>query len=95
MQMTAATSRAKLADLSSSVGAGVLGIGIGALLAPWMRVAAVPVLALGLLMHAWGMTDKHRLETAERMPRWSTALYWVCWIGLAVMAVGVIARALR
>ena len=87
----------KLAELSSAVGAGVLGIGIGALLSTWLRLFGMPILLLGLLMHAWGMTDKHRLENAGAMvrPAWSTALYWLCWIGLAGIAAAVSARALR
>jgi hypothetical protein len=95
VKASAATSRLKLAELSSAVGAGVLGVGIGALLSTWLRVFAVPVLVIGLLMHAWGMADKHRLEDTARRPAWSTALYWVCWIGLAGIMVAVIARALR
>jgi hypothetical protein len=87
----------KLAELSSAVGAGVLGIGIGVLLSTWLRAFAVPVLLVGLLMHAWGMTDKHRLEEAAAMrrPGWSTALYWLCWLGLVGVVVAAIARALR
>jgi hypothetical protein len=95
MQASAATSRVKLAELSSAVGAGVLGIGIGALLSTWLRIFAVPVLLIGLLMHAWGMADKHRLEDATRRPAWSTALYWMCWLALAGIVIAVIARALR
>jgi hypothetical protein len=85
----------KLAELSSSVGAGILGVGIGALLSTWLRALSVPILLIGLLMHAWGMADKHRLEEAARRPGWSTALYWVCWIGLAGLVVAVVARSLR
>ena len=97
MQVSRATSRVKLAELSSGVGAGVLGVDIGTLLSTWLRAFAVPVLLVGLLMHAWGMADKHRLETTTsgQPPSWATALYWVCWIGLAAIAVAVIARALR
>lgn len=64
----------KLAELSSAVGAGVLGVGLGALLGQWLGALAIPVLVAGLALHAWGMTDKHRLESADTRPAWSTAL---------------------
>lgn len=86
--------RMKRADLASGTGALVLGAGLGALLAPWLASAAVAVLAAGLLLHAWGMLDKHRLERdAGGMPRWATVMYWLCWALLAVLAAWLLARA--
>ena len=85
-------SRLKLAEVTSSVGAGVLGGGIGILLAPWLGGLALPVLAIGLVMHAWGMRDKHTLETGARQPAWATALYWACWLILGALALYAIAR---
>ena len=80
--------RLRLAELSSSVGAGVLGVGIGVLASSYLEGLGLPVVAAGLLLHAWGMADKHRLETKRGSPRiwWSTALYWICWAGLAAIA---------
>ncbi len=79
----------KLAELSSSVGAGVLGAGLGVLTAEHVREFAWPIVAAGLVMHAWGMTDKHQLERrrGESRPAWSTALYWVCWLALVALLV--------
>ena len=81
--------RWKRADTTSAVGAGVLGAGIGILLGRSLEAYAIPIIALGLLMHAWGMYDKHRLESGVGTGRlwWAEALYWGCWIGLLALAV--------
>ena len=54
--------RLKLAELTSTLGAGVIGAAVGLVLASNLREFAIPVFALGLLMHVWGMTDKHAIE---------------------------------
>jgi hypothetical protein len=84
----------RLAELTSSLGAGVLGVGLGALLANQLRGLGVPVLLLGALLHAWGMADKHRLEAKAGAPTvwWSTLLYWICWVLLGALAVYVVVR---
>jgi hypothetical protein len=93
--MTDASSRMKLAELSSTAGAGILGVGLGALLASPLRGFGIPVLVLGLVLHAWGMTDKHRLEHGAIGPRWSIALYWLCWLALAALVLVIAVRAIR
>ena len=77
--------RVKLAELTSGVGALVLGIGLGALCATWIGPAAGIVALAGVLTHAFGMWDKHRLEaqTPTDSGPLVTALYWVCWLMLA------------
>ncbi len=85
-------SRLKLAELTSSLGAGVLGAGIGVLLATWLDGLAVPILAVGLLLHAWGMRDKHTLEAGASQPAWASALYWACWLLLGALALYAVAR---
>jgi hypothetical protein len=84
----------KLAELTSSLGAGVLGVGFGALLADQLRGLGVPVLVLGLLLHAWGMADNRRLQAKAGAPTvwWSTLLYWICWVLLAALVVYVVVR---
>jgi hypothetical protein len=52
----------RLAELTSAVGAVVLGIGLGMLLAARLAYLAPTILAAGILVHAWGMYDKHRLQ---------------------------------
>ena len=83
----ASTNRMKRAETTSSIGAGVLGAGI-ALLAPTrFHAFAIPILALGLVMHVWGMYDKHRLESIEGAARlwWAEVLYWLCWLTLGAL----------
>jgi hypothetical protein len=79
--------RLKVADLTSGVGALVLGVGLGALLSRWFAPAAGAITLAGWVMHAFGMWDKHRLESGAdaEASRWVTALYWLCWFLLAVV----------
>ena len=86
--------RLRLAELTSGVGAGIIGAGIGVLLAGYLAGLVLPILAVGLLLHAWGMRDRHALEAGLAQPAWATALYWACWIILAALALYAIARAL-
>ena len=79
--------RLKLAELTSGVGALVLGVGLGALFFRWVGPAAGVVTLAGVLVHAFGMWDKHRLEAetpADSGPL-VAALYWVCWLLLAAV----------
>ena len=81
--------RLKLAELTSGIGALVLGVGLGALFSKWFAPAAGFIAFAGVAAHGFGMWDKHRLETqahAESAP-WIVALYWVCWLQLAVVGV--------
>ena len=81
--------RLKLAELTSGIGALVLGVGLGALFSPWFAPAAGFIAVAGVAAHGFGMWDKHRLEAqahAESAP-WIVALYWVCWLLLAAVVV--------
>jgi hypothetical protein len=84
--------RLKFAELSSGAGALVAGVGLGALSASWLASDAGVVLASGVVLHGWGMWDKHRLEAGAAEPRWSVYLYWVCWILLAAALALVLGR---
>jgi hypothetical protein len=77
--------RLKLAELTSGVGALVLGVGLGALFARWVGPAAGVVTLAGVLVHSFGMWDKHRQEgqTSTDSGWLVLALYWVCWLLLA------------
>ena len=79
--------RLRIAELTSGVGALVLGIGLGAWLSRWFTPAAGLIIVVGLTMHAFGMWEKHRLESVAHAesPRWVVALYWLCWFLLAVV----------
>jgi hypothetical protein len=86
--------RLKLAELTSGIGALVLGVGLGALFPQWFAPAAGLITLAGVVAHAFGMWDKHRLEAqihAESTP-WVGALYWVCWLMLAGVVIFVVVR---
>jgi hypothetical protein len=77
--------RLRLAELTSGVGAVVLGVGLGVLAADHIGPFGLPLLLVGLAVHAWCMFDKHRLERQVDAPDawWEPVTYWSCWIGLA------------
>jgi hypothetical protein len=77
--------RLKLAELTSGIGALVLGVGLGALFVTWVGPAAGLITLAGVVVHAFGMWDKHRLENKAEASsgRLVVALYWVCWLMLA------------
>lgn len=79
----------KKAELLSSLGAGVLGAGIALFLANILEGYAAPILLLGLLAHAVGMFQKHRLEKGSENIHvwWIEALYWICWLALVALLV--------
>ncbi|MEX2161552.1 MAG: hypothetical protein WD751_06510 [Anaerolineales bacterium] len=86
----------KRADLTSSLGAGILGGGIALLLGQVLMPFAVPILLLGLLIHTWCMFHKHRLQDDSDLPRikWAEWAYWACWVGLAGLAIYIVATSL-
>ena len=82
---TSSTRRIRVAELASGTGALVVGIGVGALLADWLRDVSLWFLVLGAVAHAWGMYDKHRIERESGTigSGWMTLLYWACWLLLS------------
>jgi len=87
-------SRIKKAELLSALGAGVLGAGLALLLPNQLVPFAIPILLLGLISHAVGMSQKHGLEHQGEWVRvwWAEVLYWFCWLGLAALLLFVIVR---
>ena len=81
--------RLKVAELTSGVGALVLGVGLGALFPEWFGPAARLILLAGVVAHAFGMWDKHRLDGQASAPSGPvvTLLYWICWLLLAGVVV--------
>jgi hypothetical protein len=86
--------RQKRAELAGATGAGVLGVGLGALLAQWTAHYATLLLVMGVVLHGWGMLEKHRLEAGADVPMWSTVLYWVCWAMLTLLIIWIAFKAL-
>jgi hypothetical protein len=86
--------RVKLAETTSAIGAGVLGASIALLLGEVLRPYTSLILGLGLVMHAGGMYDKHRLEARAQAPRvwWAELFYGVCWIMLVALIGYVVIR---
>ena len=88
--MHSKSGRERFAELTSSLGAGILGAGLGILLARYLKGVAIPLLILGGFMHAFGMWDMRRMERSGpwvRRPLWSLMLYWICW--LLLIGIGV------
>ena len=77
--------RVRLAELVSSLGAGILGLGIGVLASSYLTGLGRSIAGTGLLLHAWGMADRHRMAAQQAAPGiwWSTLMYWLCWLSLA------------
>ena len=86
--------RLRRAELTSGVGALVLGIGLGVLTADRLGRFGLPLLLVGLVVHAWGMFDKHRLgrQADAQDVWWEPVAYWTCWGLLALLAVGLAGR---
>ncbi|ANY83954.1 hypothetical protein BB934_37400 (plasmid) [Microvirga ossetica] len=80
--IVAKPSRRRLAELTSGVGAIVLGIGLGMLAADRIGRFGIPLLLVGAAAHTWGMFDKHRLGHQADAPNvwWELFVYWACWI---------------
>jgi hypothetical protein len=85
-------SRRKKADMASVIGAAILGGGLGALAAQYVNLSssAVALVVVGIVMHAWGMLERHRLDTVASQVWWAEALYWACWLAILVIIAGVV-----
>ena len=86
--------RLKFAELTSGVGALVLGVGLGALFPHWFNPSAGLIVFAGVITHAFGMWDKHRLEAEAHVQtgRGVVALYWVCWLLLVGIVIFLMAE---
>ena len=91
---TDVTARMKRTDLASGVGAGVLGGGLGVLVARYLDVGpfVVPLIVVGAMLHAWGMFERHRLEATAPRVWWGKGPYWACWAILVAVGVLVLVR---
>lgn len=84
-----AHSRLKVAELTSGIGAGVLGLGLGARFSDHLKSFSVLIIVIGLFAHALGMFDKHRIEKEGEVfpPVWTKFVYWICWAGIVGLIV--------
>ena len=71
----------------STLGIGLLGLGVGAITAPYFRASAALIALLGLTVHLIALIhtarSKHPASSAGRV--WLTAIYGSCWIILLVL----------
>ncbi len=91
------TAQRKAAELLSTTGALVLGVGIGLILPVAGSAIAWLTIALGIASHGWGMYERRRLDlqAGAMLPWWFQLLYWLCWIGLAALVVYFAAQFIR
>ena len=84
-------SRRKRADLASVIGAAILGGGLGALATRYVGLSssAVGLVVVGIVMHAWGMLERRRLDAPAPRIWWVEALYWACWLAILVIIGGI------
>lgn len=67
--------------LLSTVGASIIGLGIGVLLSAALTSIVWFLLAFGAIAHAVGMVGTRRVKSSvnyEPAP-WERAAYWLCW----------------
>jgi hypothetical protein len=78
----------KRQELLSALGVLALGLGVGALLSSYLRSAAPALAVIGAGAHAWSMYRRRHLEQSSSMRSvwWMEALYWGCWLLLALLA---------
>lgn len=90
-------SNLKRSRLLGGVGAVVLGAGLGALFADFLKPYALAVLLTGVAMHAVGMFTEHRFENQSSTSRvwWAEFLYWVCWLTLLGVMIVLAANYIR
>jgi hypothetical protein len=81
------SARLKSAELLSIAGASVLGAGVALVLQRWLAPFAVAIALAGLIAHAGGMYQKHRIEAGAglKVALRETWLYWFCWLTLALL----------
>ena len=81
--------RLKLAELTSGIGALVLGVELGALFPKLFAPSAGLMAFAGVITHACGMWAKRRLEAQANVDNGllAPALYWACWLLLAAVVV--------
>ena len=78
------TCKEKLTETASTIGAGIIGFGLGTLLPNYFGQYAAWIILVGLIMHSIGM---YELRFKYKSNTWTKILYWTCWIILFGLAV--------
>lgn len=70
---------------ASSLGAGILGLGLGILLSNWLDAWTSYLVAAGLFIHGWGMYKLHYggASSWSKLPGWLKVSVGTCWLALA------------
>ena len=76
------------ACILSTLGIGLLGLGIGAITASYLRATAALIALLGLTIHLIALihTARHKHHALSAGRFWLTAVYGSCWIILLVLS---------
>ena len=71
-----------------TLGVALLGLGAGAIAAPFLKSSAPLIALLGLTIYLMGLTHAARSKPDRKSAEsyWLAAIYWSCWIILAVLA---------
>lgn len=71
----------------SSLGIGLFGVGLGAIVAPYIAETAALIALLGLTVHLVALirSVRHRRPSISDRQLWLTAIYLSCWTILIVL----------
>lgn len=75
----------KLVELTSMIGVGFIGFGLGAYFSTYFQQYSLPIILIGITMH--GIVMYQNLKKDKRDLLWVKILYWLCWaiiIGLII-----------
>lgn len=78
-------SERRFAELLSGVGAGVLGLGIGAYYSSALFPFSALLISTGMIAHLVGMYRKQKIDqVADELVPWVRWVYYLCWVILAL-----------
>src|SRR3990170_3778607 len=89
MVKNAKESRVKQAELASTLGAGIIGFGLGAYLANYFEPYAIWTIVIGIALHGVAMYKKAEIKPTKL--KWAKWLYWLCWAIIIVLAIYILA----
>ncbi len=103
--MSEKLTKTKVAEIASTLGAGILGFGMGALLGDYIQQYSFWIILIGLIMHGWGMykTHQNKKESGHENSisqiklsefSWINLLYWLCWVIIVGLAIYVLVKIL-
>ena len=85
-------SELKQAELASTLGAGIIGFGLGVYFAGYFASYALWVIVIGDALHGVAMYKKAEMKPTTL--RWAKWLYWLCWAIIIGLAIYILASAI-